>query len=57
MKCGRNRKYAALLSVECGLDSNAMFRFEALSGAVFRIGCDKLCNHVDAQMIGDMDIM
>ncbi len=46
---GRNPKYAALLSAECGLDSNAMFRFEALTVAVVRIGCDKLRNHVDAQ--------
>ncbi len=46
---GRNRKYPALLSAECSLDLNVMFRFEALTVAVVCFGCDKLRNHVDAQ--------
>ena len=44
----RNTKYAAKLSVECGLDVTSMFRFKALMVTVVCIGLDKLRNHVKA---------
>ncbi len=53
----RNKKYAAKLSAECGLDFIAMFRFKALTVAVVRVGRDKLITMLMRKTIGGADTM
>ncbi len=53
----RNKKYAAKLSAESGLDFIPMFRFEALTVTVVRVGKDKLKIMLMRKTIGGADTM